>query len=131
MLIAVGSGAVLNVIGNALLIPYYNEYGAAVASVISEIAVMIIYVCMARKYFRLQRWWDTALKVGGTALVMAGYLVGCMFIPLPDWAVCVLQIVGAVLIYMIGMIATKETMATSVVRKITGRFKKHERTDAE
>lgn len=131
MLIAVGSGAVLNVIGNALLIPYYNEYGAAIASVISEIAVMVIYVCMGRKYFHLQRWWDTALKVGGTALMMAGYLVGCMFIPLPDWAVCVLQIVGAVLIYMIGIIATKETMATSVVRKITGRFKKHERTDIE
>ena len=131
MLIAVGSGAILNVIGNALMIPYYGEYGAAIASVVSEIAVMIIYVCMGKKYFRLGRWWDTALKVGGTALMMAGYLVGCMFIPLPDWAVCVLQIVGAVLLYILGMIITKETMMTSVIRKIIGRFKKHERTNIE
>ena len=131
MLIAVGSGAILNVIGNALMIPYYGEYGAAIASVVSEIAVMIIYVCMGKKYFRLGRWWDTALKVGGTALMMAGYLVACMFIPLPDWAVCVLQIVGAVLLYILGMIITKETMMTSVVRKIIGRFKKHERTNIE
>lgn len=129
MLISVGSGAVINVIGNAILIPYYAEYGAAISSVASEVIVMIIYIFMSKKYFHLQKIHDTIAKVLIVAAVMAGFLFGCTYLPVADWIVCLIQIVGAILIYGIGLILAKESMVLSVLKKISSRFKRDGGTD--
>lgn len=49
MLLAVGFGAVSNMIMNAMLIPRYQACGAAIASVISETIVLSIEVFIGRK----------------------------------------------------------------------------------
>lgn len=45
-------GAVLNIVLNYVLIPIWLHEGAAIASTITEIAVMVIQIVLARKYIR-------------------------------------------------------------------------------
>ena len=63
MIVSVGIGALVNLIGNALLIPRYAEFGATVASIISEIVVMLVYVNLGKKHFKLEGIPQTAIKV--------------------------------------------------------------------
>ena len=124
MIIAVGAGAILNIIGNAILIGPYKEYGAAIASVISEIAVMVIYIFLARKYFKLKNIWGTAIKVFIASALVALYLFGCSYIPLGGWYVFAIQVIGAVAIYFITLLIVKERIVVSNVNKIIGKFLK-------
>lgn len=84
MLLSVAVGAVLNVGLNFLLINLFQynnsiveflnshftheshvgfgEFGAAIASVISEIVVMIVYIAQGKKYFKLNGLFDDILK---------------------------------------------------------------------
>lgn len=45
----IGSGAVINLIANLFLIPYYKAVGAAIATLIAEITVCILQVYVVRK----------------------------------------------------------------------------------
>lgn len=47
------TGVIVNIIGNALLIPPYGIYGASVASVIAECAVLFVHYVYSKKYYRL------------------------------------------------------------------------------
>ena len=53
MIICVSTGAIANIVLNIILIPQYNHIGAAIACVVSELVVMIIYISFGKKYFRL------------------------------------------------------------------------------
>lgn len=48
-------GAILNVVLNSILIPTYAEKGAAIASVISEVVVLLYQYIEARKYITLYK----------------------------------------------------------------------------
>ena len=125
MIISVGVGAIVNVIGNIILIPRYQEYGAAIASVLGEIVVMIIYLCFGSKYFRLKRFWDTAVKTIIAGGVMGGYLYGASFIPLNGWFVFAIQFVGAVIVYFGLLLLFKERLILDTIIKFKNKiFKK-------
>ena len=124
MAISVGIGAVVNVIGNYFLIQYYNEYGAAIASIISEIVVMIVYICMAAKYFKLNRFWDTLLKVVLASAVTGGYLFGCSYIPLNGWAVFCIQFFGAVAVYFALLLLFREKALLQALKKLKSKLYK-------
>ena len=78
MVLCVGLGAVVNVIGNFLLIPPFAEIGAAVASIISELSVMIIYIIMGRKCYQLRGIGKDLGKIllGTVVMGAAVYFVG-------------------------------------------------------
>ncbi len=121
MVLCVGIGAVVNVIGNAVLIQFFKEYGAAMASVISENVVMIIYVLNGRKVFNLNKFYDTVVRVLICGGVMTAYLFGCTFIPLGPWPVTIIQIVGAVIIYAAGMLIAREEVAVNFASRLLKR----------
>lgn len=108
MIISVGTGAVVNIIGNAILIPRYAEFGATTASIISECVVMIVYVNLGKKYFRLVGVKQTATKVVVSALLMGVYLFACSKLTFSGWIVLFIQIAGAVALYMICLLLLKE-----------------------
>lgn len=80
MVICVGLGAIVNVIGNSVLIPYFAQIGAAVASVISEICVMVIYVWYGHKYYKLN---ISPKEVGRIIIGTIAMGVGVYFIGVP------------------------------------------------
>lgn len=130
MIVAVGAGAIINIICNLILIPLYGEYGAAAASVVGEIAVTAIYVSFGRKYFRLKGVLPTALKVALSGAIITCYLFCCTLIPLPDFAVCITEIVGAAALYFVLLFLLKEESVSLTLAKLTKRIKKNGRTDS-
>lgn len=76
MLLCVFLGAIVNIIGNSILIPKYTYMGAAMASVISEITVFAVYLNLSRGYYKIS---DTALDLVkicvGTIIMSVSILV--------------------------------------------------------
>ena len=124
MILCVGIGAVINLIGNALLIPRYGEFGAAGASVFSEIAVMVVYVRCGRKYFRLAGVGESAWKAAAACGAMTAWLVLCGCLPAEGWPALVLQVGGAVAVYGGALILLKEPVTARYVRLLAGKFRK-------
>ncbi len=123
MIICVGIGAVINLMGNSLLIPRYQEFGAAIASIISEIAVMVVYVQFGKKYYQLIGVGRSAVKVVLAVTVMAGYLLLCAQLPLSPWTVLALQVIGAIAVYFGMLLLLKEEITLYYYRQVIGTVK--------
>jgi len=99
MIISVWIGAVINVIGNVIFIPIYAEFGAAIASIISECIVMVVYIALGKKYFKLKNIRSTGIKVIMATTVIGVFLFICSTLPINEWLILLTQIVGSVLLY--------------------------------
>ena len=94
MTLAVSSGAVVNVLCNALLIPGFLEFGAAAASVISELVVMCVYVTFGSRVFQLENWTESLKKYLLAGLAELSVLVLCAGLLREGWLRTCLQIAG-------------------------------------
>ena len=118
MIISVGIGAVVNLLGNGLLIPLYSEFGATIASIISEIVVMIVYVNFGRKYYHLIHVNISVIKVLISCLFMGGYLFLLNTLNYSGWAGLIIQVFGAMVIYCLSMIIVHEEVTFSYVNQL-------------
>lgn len=127
MVIPVGIGAIINIIANMILINILQETGAAIASVISEICVMVIYVQLGRKYFKLhfESILKTLWKEAVAIILMSLILIGCKYIPVSVMVQTILQIVLAVFIYFIVLFLLKEDVVHGYVSKLMRRVFKN------
>ena len=123
MLICVSIGAAINLLGNALLIPRYAELGATMASILSEIIVMVIYVSFGKRYFTLIGAWNTIGKVLISSLIMGLFLFFCCLSGMTGWVLWFVQVAGAVLLYAVLLIVLKEEIARDyflfAIKKLT------------
>lgn len=99
MVYAVGTGATVNVILNSILIPKYAEFGAAIASIIGEIFVMVIYVLLGKKYYQLEGVSKTLIKVLMATGVMGIYLYMISHSIMNPFWMTVIEIIGGVILY--------------------------------
>ena len=125
MIIPVTCGAIVNLILNLFLIKRYSEIGAAIASVISEIVVMCIYIILSRKYFKLENIKRFLFNIILTSIVMAIYLYIISKVKAnPGW-ICFFQVIGAIAIYCSILIILKEPTINDVkdklIKKIGGK----------
>lgn len=123
MILCVGAGAIVNIIGNAILIPMCQEYGAAIASVTSEIVVMVMYVNQGRKIFRLGRFRDTTYKVIIAGLGELLFLYACNRFIHTSWLQLAVEIIGSIVVYGIILVLEKDDFvgdySNAVLRKIS------------
>lgn len=118
MVLCVSAGAIANIICNSVLIPLYQEYGAAIASVIGEIVVMTFYIYNGSKVFKLHNVWWSIAKITFSSLIMGLYLFSCTLIKVGDWQQALLQICGAVFVYGIILLLVRETLVLDFLNKI-------------
>ena len=111
MIISVGIGALVNIVGNRVLIPIYSEYGATIASITSEIVVMIVYVNMGKKYYSLSGVKSTVLKVVGSSVGISAFLWLCSIVLSEGWLCLTIQVIGAVFLYTLLLLLFKESVA--------------------
>ena len=122
MLISVGIGAVINLVGNTLLIPKLHEYGATFSSLFSEFIVMIVYISMGKRYFRLKKIKIFLIKLIGAASIMTLSLFLCEFIS-NGWSKLITQVIVAALTYSISLLLFKEQIAIEYKNKIVNKLK--------
>lgn len=129
MVFCVGLGAAVNVICNALLIPRYTEYGAAIASVMSEIVVMVVYVNFGKKYFKISGEVKNVLKIVITTAVMSIYCIAVGRVLTNDTNLHILiklavQVVGAIIVYFGMLYILKEPMVLMYSKRLLGKIRK-------
>lgn len=118
MPIAVGVGALINIGLNAWFIILWGEVGAAIASLVSEIVVLVVYLVFSHKYFKLSLNIKNYLKILSAIILMSGYLVLIYFLVEPEILKVTLEIVGAIAIYFGVLLLTKEEATTTMAKKI-------------
>lgn len=129
MVLCVGIGAIVNVIGNTILIPKYVEYGAAIASVLSEIVVMVIYVHYGRNYFTISGEGKNVLKIVASSAAMGMYLFIIDILltgnnNLDIFLRLLVQVIGACVIYFSLLYILKEPMTRMYGVRILNKLKR-------
>lgn len=123
MVFCVSVGAIINVLANVILIPLCQEFGAAIASVISEVIVMAIYVKYGSYIFSLKKLRKSILKIVIAIIFMSVYLYICTLLPIYGWNLIILQFFGAIIVYAILLILLRESIITEMLVKIVHNFK--------
>ena len=124
MVISVVAGAIVNIIGNYFFIKICAEMGAAIASVISEFVVIIIYVNFGRKVFRLEPFKETVFKVLAAAAAEAGILALCIWL-IPNGLIrTIVQIISGVLTYILVLYCLKDDMFAGYINMIIRKIRR-------
>ena len=128
MIICVVMGAIANVIGNAILIPKFEEYGASIASVISELIVMLIYIHYGKAYFAIHGETKNIIKIIAAVTAMSIYVISIKRIIVGGAAInifvrLIVQVIGALIVYFALLYVMKESMTATYLKKIFRRLK--------
>lgn len=124
MALCVGIGAVANILLNTVLIKLYAEKGAALASVFSEIIVLIIYLSLSHKYFKLQELPGFFIKLILSVCIMTAFLVCISMHDFNTLLKTIVQITGSILIYFSILVFVKEENTVSFLKSLILKFKK-------
>lgn len=123
MLISVGIGALVNLIGNWILIPQLYEYGATIASLTSEVVVMVIYIYLGKKYFKLENVIPTIIRIIAAGIVMSAALWACELLE-TGWIKLIIQVAAGGLSYAVSLIVLREEIVMSYLKVMIAKLKK-------
>ncbi len=123
MPISVCSGAAVNIALNALLIPRYQEAGAAIASVVSELLIMGIYIALGRRYFVLEDMRRDILKILCACAVLAGVCYACSCLPCAAFLIFAAQVACGVCAYFLALLLLREAIVTQYFEKFIRRIR--------
>lgn len=129
LLKSVVCGAVINFILNLILIPKFENNGAAIASVIAEFSVMVIQIVFVRKYFKVKIISIDLVKIIFSAFIMIlGIKAIEIFIIVNDYLIIILDIIIGGSLYLLTNIILKESATIMILDKamnILSRRRKH------
>lgn len=125
--ITVVVGAVVNVVFNLILIPFYASIGAAISSVIAEFCVTLagfIYIKKTNQY-RLKTIFISSWKywIAGIIMCVAVFAVK-NFLPTTIWALIVLILIG-VIIYLLILLILRDDLLKEILNRIFSLFHKN------
>lgn len=121
MIIPVLAGAIINVVGNFILIYFFAEYGASIASVLGEIVVAIVYILLSRKYFKLGSLLNEIFKIFFASIAMGITIYFVSYINLNDFFVTFIQIIVGALIYFMLLLLMKEDIIIDFISSLKRR----------
>lgn len=104
-----GSCAIFNLAANLIVIPMYGFRGAAVATVISELLVLVLVFTTAKRYLPFKISLNRPIKILISALIMGivvWLLRGPMLGALAEYGALIIVMIGAA-VYGISLLATK------------------------
>lgn len=110
MIVAVSFGAISNTIGNFILIRYYEEMGAAISTTLSEILVMLIYISLGRKKYKLNLKFKELIKIIVANLILLLFLTLLSSLKIIKIIKIITQISMGSIIYFMILIFLKEEL---------------------
>ena len=121
MVIPVAIGALVNIILNSILIKSYCEIGAAIASVISETIVMVVYISISKKHFKFEKITSTIVNIAYSSAFMGIYLYLFTFLKNNLINNC-LAIIGSIAIYFAVLIIRKDEITCEYFWRIRNKL---------
>jgi O-antigen/teichoic acid export membrane protein len=92
---------VINVVLNVLLIPMIGILGAAIATTLSYLVMVIVCISVSFKYIKFSLHWDFIIKSVAASGIMAGLVY---FLYPQDLLSLLLAVVGGAVVYMLVVI---------------------------
>ncbi len=117
--IGVITGAIVNFILNIILIPKFNAIGAAIASVISEITILLIFILYSKKMLDINNLIKAIIKYTIFSIIMSIFAntVASGFAKTYFQGV-ILEIIIAIPIYVVLLIISKDKMLIKGIEMI-------------
>lgn len=111
-------GACVNFILNLILIPIFMSRGAAIATVIAELTITLLYLKKCNGFYSLHLILKSGWKklVAGTIMYITIFLIN--LIGFSDWITMILQISIGILIYSIILIILKDEFTKQMLELI-------------
>ncbi len=109
------AGTILNLILNICLIPVWRAKGAAVATVLSESFIVVLYFFNCKGYLKLKDIWTCAYKRIIAGLVMAVAVRALGELSINGIVLLGLQIVSGALIYIVILLVLKDSFLKNLL----------------
>ena len=122
VIISVAAGAIISVIVNLLLIPHFAHIGAAIATLISELVVLIVQFILIPKEYRVLMPLNTIFKYLFATLFLS-VLIALVKIGISQfWLRLIIAMPTGLLVYFVTLLLMKETLVIEIITKVKGRF---------
>ncbi len=117
-------GAIINFIFNLILIPYMYSYGAAIASVISELVITILQLWYIRKELSIIKIFCLAPKylLSGVIMLLVLTLLSRIF-PSSIIYTCIM-IVSGFAVYMLSLLIMRDHFLLELISDITSKIRR-------
>jgi len=121
---AIIMGSVVNLMLNLILIPYFNSYGAVIASLFAEGTITGLYIYMSSEYVNFIYIFKNAFKYLVYSIIMfiPVYIIG-YYLP-THFTTTLIQVVAGGAIYGILLLITKNKLIFEVLDGLLKKFKK-------
>lgn len=118
-------GAIINLTLNLIMIPFYGALGAAIASVIAEITILLFQMIYLRKVFDYKKLVVQFIKylIIASIMFVSVYLLDYFYFESSILNSLILVIVGA-FIYFILLLIIRDKITINFIRKIKTKIKK-------
>ena len=111
-------GTLVNFTLNMVAIPKLLSYGAAIASIIAELAVSGSQLYMVREIFPIKAMIRKVYKYIAASMIMAIFVKQWYLWNLDDMCTTMLQILSGVVIYFISLLLMREKMILNFVKNV-------------
>jgi len=117
-------GLVMSLLLNFALIPFFQQMGASIANVLSEIAVVVFYFVVSRKYFSFTYPWQAILKALISSLFFFPIAWGVQQLALPTIYMLLVSVICCIAIYtMVQTLIFKNDLIHEVIDTIKEKIK--------
>lgn len=118
------AGSCVNLCLNLILIPKLGSKGAAIASIIAELTITVLYVAMSEGYMSVKIIAVHAWKrvIAGAVMCVCVYALG-LYLPVNALLVLILQVVCGAFIYFGILSIMKDTMMKALLGELFGKVK--------
>ncbi len=118
------TGSLVNLVLNGMMIPFTGSYGAALASVLAELTITVLYVIHSKGYFEASALWQYSWKRFIAGVIMAAVIIMIGHTVTSGILCLVLQVSVGVMIYFILLTLMKDELIGIVKERIFSRFRK-------
>lgn len=116
---AIATGAIINLIINYILIPKYSYTGAAIATVIAELIILIILILLGKNYIKFIYYNKNIKKYIISSIIMGVILYFFKYYISLSW-----KIIFGAIIYLVVLILLKEELIAKIILNIKKKYKK-------
>ncbi len=125
VIIATGTGAVINFILNYLLIPRYFQYGAAISTSIAELSVLVVIILIGKKFLPIRFISRQNLQYFLGTLLITAFLFLINHLRLDDYLKLLIGIPVSVVFYCLYLYGRKDAFALQIKNILVSKLKSH------
>lgn len=116
------TGAVINLLLNALLIPRYHAVGAVIATLVAETSICVVYFYMSKEYVPVSTLFKFMPKPLASAIVMTAWVCFIGIHQRGSILITIIQVVSGSVIYFGLLVILRDKFTIAILKKMAFRI---------